>query len=108
MACSFCAHAPQRLHDSNARTLARWIPWHRRDRHGSMTGTRERRTGRERMAEAKERTVEDRIRAIEDRLAIYNLIASHPPSVDTGAQSYIRSIFADDGVLDLGGAKTAT
>ena len=60
------------------------------------------------MAEAKEHTIEDRIRAIEDRLAIYNLIASHPPSADTGAQSYIRSIFADDGVLDLGGAKTAT
>jgi hypothetical protein len=60
------------------------------------------------MAEAKERTIEDRIRAIEDRLAIYNLIASHPPSADTGAQSYIRSLFADDGVLDLGGGKTAT
>src|SRR5258708_30540566 len=60
------------------------------------------------MAEAKERPIEDRIRAIEDRLAIYNLIASHPPSADTGAQSYIRSIFADDGVLDLGGDKTAT
>jgi len=55
------------------------------------------------MAEAKERPIEDRIRAIEDRLAIYNLIASHPPSADTGAQSYIRSIFADDGVLDLAG-----
>jgi hypothetical protein len=54
------------------------------------------------MAQAKERTIEDRIRAIEDRLAIYNLIASHPPSADTG-QSCIRSIFADDGVLDLGG-----
>jgi len=52
--------------------------------------------------------IEDRIRAIEDRLAIYNLIASHPPSADTGAQAYIRSIFAEDGVLDLGGAKTAT
>src|SRR5258705_10547677 len=64
------------------------------------------------MADAKDRiehrTLEERIRAIEDRLAIYNLIASHPPSADTGAQSYIRSIFADEGVLDLGGAKTAT
>src|SRR5262249_45168941 len=50
----------------------------------------------------------DRIRAVEDRLAIYNLIASHPPSADTGAQSYIRSIFAEDAVLDLGGAKTAS
>ncbi len=30
----------------------------------------------------------DRIRAIEDRLEIYNLIASHPPSADTGADYY--------------------
>jgi hypothetical protein len=59
-------------------------------------------------AEAKGRTVEERIRAIEDRLEIYNLIASHPPSADTGAKAYIQSIFAEDGVLDLGGAKTAT
>jgi SnoaL-like domain len=54
------------------------------------------------------KTIEDRIRAIEDRLEIYNLIASHPPSADTGAQSYIQSIFTEDAVLDLGGAKTAT
>jgi SnoaL-like domain len=60
------------------------------------------------MAQPIDRTIEERIRAIEDRLAIYNLIASHPPSADTGAQAYIRSIFAEDGVLDLGGAKTAT
>src|SRR5215475_2944086 len=57
---------------------------------------------------AEHRTLEQRIRAIEDRLAIYNLIASHPPRADTGAQGYIRSIFADDAVLDLGGDKTAT
>src|SRR5436190_8107829 len=64
------------------------------------------------MADAKDRTehrtLEERIRAIEDRLAIYNLIDSHPASADTGAQSYIRSIFTEDGVLDLGGDKTAT
>jgi len=60
------------------------------------------------MAAASDRTIEDRLRAIEDRLEIYNLIASHPPSADTGAQSYIRSIFAEDGVLDLGGDKTAS
>jgi hypothetical protein len=53
-------------------------------------------------------TLENRLRAIEDRLEIYNLIASHPPSADTGAKDYIRSLFADDGVLDLGGAKTAS
>jgi hypothetical protein len=54
------------------------------------------------------KAIEDRIRAIEDRLEIYNLIASHPPTADTGAQSHIQSIFTDDAVLDLGGAKTAS
>lgn len=51
--------------------------------------------------------IEQRIRGIEDRLAIYNLIASHPPSADTAAQSHIRSIFTDDATLDLGGTKVA-
>jgi len=54
------------------------------------------------------KTIEDRIRAIEDRLEIYNLIASHPPSADTAAHDYIRSIFVEDAVLDLGGTKTAS
>jgi hypothetical protein len=63
---------------------------------------------RERRMRADARSIEDRIRAIEDRLEIYNLIASHPPSADTGAQSYIQSIFTEDAVLDLGGTKTAT
>jgi len=31
------------------------------------------------------RTPEQRLRLIEDRFEIYNLIASHPPSADTGA-----------------------
>lgn len=53
-------------------------------------------------------TLEDRVRAIEDHLQIYNLIASHPPSADTAAKSYIRDIFLEDGVLDLGGSKTAS
>jgi SnoaL-like domain len=52
-------------------------------------------------------TIEERLRAIEDRLEIYNLIASHPPSADTGAKPYIESIFTEDAVLDLGGAKIA-
>src|SRR5262249_6336851 len=60
------------------------------------------------MAQASDRTIEQRIRAIEDRLEIYNLIASHPPSADTGAQSYIRSIFTADAVLDLGGGTGPT
>jgi hypothetical protein len=47
-------------------------------------------------------SLEDRVRAIEDRLAIYNLIASHPPSADTGADYYTRAVYADDGVFDRG------
>ena len=39
------------------------------------------------------RTLEDRIRAIEDRLEIYNLIAGHPPSADTGADYFTRAVY---------------
>ena len=59
------------------------------------------------MGAAAAKTIEDRIRAIEDRLEIFNLIASHPPSADTAAHAYIQSIFVEDAVLDLGGAKRA-
>jgi hypothetical protein len=48
------------------------------------------------------RTLEQRIRAIEDRLEIYNLIAGHPPSADTGADYYARAVYAEDGVFDRG------
>jgi hypothetical protein len=53
-------------------------------------------------------TIEDRLRAVEDRLEIINLIASHPPAADTGADYYTRQSFVDDGVIDLGGGKGAT
>ena len=46
--------------------------------------------------------LEQRIRAIEDRLAIYNLIASHPPSADTGAAAYAEAVYTEDGVFDRG------
>jgi hypothetical protein len=49
-----------------------------------------------------QRPLEDRIREIEDRLEIYNLIASHPPSADTGADFYARAVYAEDGVFDRG------
>ena len=52
-------------------------------------------------------SVEDRLRAVEDRLEIYNLIASHPPSADTGADYFTRVAYTADGVIDLGGGKTA-
>jgi len=58
-------------------------------------------------ANATSLTLEQRLRAIEDRLEIYNLIASHPPSADTGADYYVRAVYEPDGVLDLGGDKKA-
>ncbi len=47
-------------------------------------------------------TLEHRLRAIEDRLAIYNLIASHPPSADTGARAYAEAVYVEDGIFDRG------
>ena len=57
---------------------------------------------------ATSRTIEERIRSIEDRLEILNLIASHPPSADSGADYFTRQVYTEDGVIDLGGGKTAT
>jgi SnoaL-like domain len=50
------------------------------------------------------RTVEARLRLIEDRFEIYNLIASHPPSADTGAGDYTASVWTEDVVFDRGAA----
>lgn len=47
-------------------------------------------------------TLEQRLRLIEDRLEIYNLIACHPPSADTGAGDYTASVWTEDGVFDRG------
>lgn len=47
-------------------------------------------------------SLEYRIRAIEDRLEIYNLIAGHPPSADTGAAAYAEAVYSEDGVFDRG------
>jgi hypothetical protein len=46
--------------------------------------------------------LEQRIRAIEDRLEIYNLIASHPPSADTGDPAWAEAAYTEDGVFDRG------
>jgi SnoaL-like domain len=46
--------------------------------------------------------LEQRLRLIEDRLEIYNLIATHPPSADTGAGEYTASVWTEDGVFDRG------
>jgi hypothetical protein len=52
-------------------------------------------------------TIEQRLRLVEDKLAIYHLIASHPPAADTGNENYYRNAFTGDGAVDLGGGKTA-
>jgi hypothetical protein len=48
------------------------------------------------------RSLEERIRAVEDRLEIYNLIASHPPSADTGGSEHIAACWVEDGEFDRG------
>ena len=53
-------------------------------------------------------TLEDRLRAVEDTLAIYHLIASHPPAADTGNDNYYRNAFTPNGTIDLGGGKAKT
>jgi hypothetical protein len=54
------------------------------------------------------RTIEDRLRAVEDKLAIYHLIASHPPSADPGTATFYREAFTRDGTMDLAGGKSAS
>jgi hypothetical protein len=53
------------------------------------------------------RSLEERVRAIEDRLEIYNVIASHPPSADTGGDVHIAESWVEDGVFDRGEALTS-
>jgi SnoaL-like protein len=53
-----------------------------------------------------ERSLEQRIRAIEDHLEIYNLVAGHPPSADTGADYYAEAVYAEDGEFDRGAGLT--
>ncbi len=48
------------------------------------------------------KALEARLRAVEDRLEIYNLIAGHPPSADTGADYYAETVYMEDGVFDRG------
>jgi len=57
-------------------------------------------TPREETAMAK--SLDERIREIEDRLEIYNLIASHPPSADTGSRAHVQNAWAQDGTFDRG------
>ncbi|QWA13497.1 nuclear transport factor 2 family protein [Sodalis ligni] len=51
------------------------------------------------MTDENQPTVEQRLQMIEDKLAIYELIASHPPSADTGLAEYTAAVYMEDGVL---------
>jgi hypothetical protein len=46
------------------------------------------------------RSTEDRLQAVEDRLEIYNLIASHPPIVDSLSHELMSTMFTLDGVQE--------
>ncbi|PKR53370.1 nuclear transport factor 2 family protein [Thalassospira marina] len=46
--------------------------------------------------------LETRLRIIEDTLAIYELLASHPPSADTGHAAYTETVYMENGVFDRG------
>jgi len=43
-----------------------------------------------------------RLQLVEDRLAIYNLIAMHPLSADTGNAAFFDAIYAEDATFDRG------
>lgn len=52
------------------------------------------------------RTLEQRLRLIEAPVEIYNLIASHPPSADTGAGDYTASVWTE--IAHFAGQRSAT
>lgn len=54
------------------------------------------------MTEMTPASLDERLRVIEDKLAIYELIASHPPAADTAYAEYIASVCVEDGVFDRG------
>ncbi|MFW0766611.1 nuclear transport factor 2 family protein [Trabulsiella odontotermitis] len=54
------------------------------------------------MADENQLTTEQRLRIIEAKLAIYELIAAHPPSADSGLAEYTASVYMEDGVFNRG------
>lgn len=46
--------------------------------------------------------LEQRLQRVEDTQAIYELIATHPPSADSGAWAYTQSVYLEDGIFDRG------
>jgi len=46
--------------------------------------------------------LERRVRSLEDRLAIYQLMMSHPPAIDSGARDFWARAWTEDAELDRG------
>lgn len=51
-------------------------------------------------AKRSKQTLEQRLQETEDRLDIYNLIASHPPIVDSGQSDFVSAVWMEEGVFD--------
>jgi hypothetical protein len=47
--------------------------------------------------------LEKRVRELEDRLAIYQLLSTYGPAVDSGESRAAANLWAEDGVYDVGG-----
>ncbi|HBZ14224.1 nuclear transport factor 2 family protein [Pantoea sp. NPDC088449] len=54
------------------------------------------------MTEITTQKLEQRLQIIEDKLAIYELIASHPPSADTGLAEYTAAVYMEEGTFNRG------
>jgi hypothetical protein len=51
--------------------------------------------------DARFQALEDRVQALEDQLAVYRLISSYGPAVDTGSSEQAASLWAEDGVYEF-------
>jgi hypothetical protein len=49
-------------------------------------------------------SIEERLERMERRLALYDLIASYGPSVDSGTAEWTGSLWAENGIYDFGDA----
>ena len=58
---------------------------------------------RTRAMEDRARATEVRLRGTEDQLAIYQLVATYGPGVDSLSEETVRSLWTEDGIYDPGG-----